>query len=168
MGLDTAIYGHSRGYRILTVLSLAALTLSLVTFLNRPGFNPVAAVAIPAFALLTVHSLRRAVHRIAVLHITDTGFVFTDPAQTFGLVEFDEIEELRIYALPEKPLVGVRFVEPDHIRRRGPVVMRVLVKPIWRFRHYQIILQLDDLDDQVAAIKSVAVRVGIPVRSELL
>jgi hypothetical protein len=46
--------------------------------------------------------------------------------------------------------------------------MRVLVKPIWRFRHYQIILQLDDLDDQVAAIKSVAVRVGIPVRSELL
>jgi hypothetical protein len=100
--------------------------------------------------------------------IDETGFQLHDPTQPFGLIEFDEIEEIRIYALLEHPMVGFRLQDPDLIRRQGPAITRVAVKPVWAMRHYHIVLELDHLNDQVAAIKSVAVRAGIPIRSELI
>ena len=89
-------------------------------------------------------------------------------AQPFGLIEFDEIEELRIYALLERPMIAFRLHHPDRLRRRGPAVLRAVSKMTWPLQHYQVVVELDAWNDQVAAIKSVAVKSGIPIRSELL
>jgi hypothetical protein len=168
MSADTVIYGHSRGYRVLAVFAFGACAISLSAAFKNPGVNIVALVGAVAFGILTWYAWRRSTLRTDILHITDDGFLLTDPAQTLGLIRYDEIEELRIHALHSHPIVGYRLLEPDHIRRRGPAIMRVIVKPIWRLRHDQVVVELDGLNDQVAAIKSVAVRTGIPVRSELL
>ncbi len=168
MGADTVIYGHSRGYRLLAMLSVIALFISLTLTVNRPGVNWVSAAGVLGFAFLSWYSLQRSLRRIEVLRILDDGFSITDPAQPFGNVGFDGIEEVRIFALHAKPRVGFRLSDPDQIRRQGPVMTRIVVKPLWRIRQYQIVVELDELNDQVGAIKSVAVRAGIPVRSELL
>lgn len=168
MNDETVIYGHSRGYRVLAAFSALALTLSLSVVVGYSGANPVAAIGTVGFGFLTVYAWRRCTRRIEVMRITDNGFRLTDPALTLGLIRYEEIEELRIYALHSVPTVGIRLAEPDHIRRRGPAIMRLFTKPIWKIRHYQVILELDGLNDQIAAIKSVAVKMGIPVRSELL
>jgi hypothetical protein len=47
-------------------------------------------------------------------------------------------------------------------------MIRLFAKPLWSLRHYPIVLQLDAWNDQVAAVKSVAVKAGVPIRSELL
>lgn len=168
MNDETVIYGHSRGYRVLAAFSALALTLSFSAVVGYSGGNPVAIAGTVGFGYLTVYAWRRCSRRIEVMRITDVGFNVTDPAQPLGLIRYEEIEELRIYALHSVPTVGIRLTEPDHIRRRGPAIMRLITKPIWMLRHYQVILELDGLNDQVAAIKSVAVKMGIPIRSELL
>lgn len=168
MSDETVIYGHSRGYRVLAAFSALALVLSLSVLIRRPSHSLPTTIGVVGFGLLSVYAWRRCSRRIAILRITEDGFVLTDPAQHLGLVRYGEIEELRIYALHSLPTIGIQLTEPDRIRRRGPMIMRLVTKPIWRFRHYHIILELDGLNDQVAAIKSVAVRMGIPVRSELL
>jgi hypothetical protein len=153
---------------VLSVFALGAFAVSLSAALKNPGVNVVALVGALGFGVLAWYAWRRSTRRMDILHITDDGFLLTDPAQALGLIRYDEIEELRIHALHNHPIVGFRLLEPDHIRRRGPAIMRVIIKPVWRYRHYQVLVELDDLNDQVAAIKSVAVRAGIPVRSELL
>ncbi len=168
MGADTVIYGHSRGYRLLAMLSFIALFVSLSILLNKPGFNAIAWAGTVGFAVLTWYAFLRSQRRIAILYIRDDGFLLIDPAQALGIIQYDEIEELRIYALHARPQIGFRLLDPDCVRRRGPAMMRLFIKPIWKYRQYHIIVELDQLNDQVAAIKSVAVRMGIPVRSELL
>ncbi|MFP4151666.1 MAG: hypothetical protein ACLFR8_02705 [Alkalispirochaeta sp.] len=168
MSFKTVIYGHSRGYRTLALFSSVALVLSASLFLGRTPVNAVAAAGTVGFGVLSAYAWRRGLRTIDVLHIAEDGFILTDPAQAFGLIRYEEIEELRIYALHENPMIGIRLAEPDHIRRRGPAITRVLIKPVWRLRHYQIVTEISELNDQVAAIRSVAVRMGIPVRSELL
>lgn len=167
MNGETAIYGHSRGYRVLAAFSIGALIVSMSVLFNRPGINA-AAIGTVGFGILAVYAFRRSTRRTEILFIADDGFRLTDPAQPLGLVRYEEIEEIRIYALHNNPMIGIRLSDPDPIRRRGPAMMRILVKPLWRIRHYHVVLELDGLNDQVAAIKSVAVRMGIPVRSELL
>ena len=168
MSANTAIYGHSRGYRLLGWLSFLAFLFSFTLTVNKPGINGITAAGTLGFAILSWYALRRGSRRTEVMRITDGGFAITDPAQSFGTIRYEEIEELRIYALRTHPTIGFRLAEPDRIRRRGPAVLRVMIKPIWKFRHYQIVLELDQFNDQVAAIKSVAVRAGIPIRTELL
>jgi len=168
MSTRTVIYGHSRGYRTLALFASVALILSVSVLVGRTPINIVAAAGAVGFGVLSAYAWPRSVRTIDVLHIAEEGFVLTDPAQAFGLIRYEEIEEVRIYALHQNPMIGIRLVEPDHIRRRGPAITRVLIKPLWRVRHYQIITEISELNDQVAAIRSVAVRMGIPVRSELL
>ncbi|MCG8478161.1 MAG: hypothetical protein MI724_03625 [Spirochaetales bacterium] len=166
MSQNTPIYGHSRGYRLLALFSVVAVAVSVFAF--DVGFDPVAIAGTIGFAALFLYSWRRSARRIVVLNIEDDGFAVLDPAQPLGLITFEEIEEIRIYALLEHPTIGFRLTDPDRIRRRGPAVLRVLNKPFWTIRHYQVVVQLDNLNDQVAAIRSTAARCGIPVRSELL
>ena len=168
MGADTVIYGHSRGYRFLALISVLAFLISLTLTVNRPGINWVAAAGVLGFAVLTTYSLHRSVRRIEVMRITEDGFSITDPAQAFGNISYDGIGEIRIFALQAKPRVGFCLIDPDRIRRQGPAITRVVVIPLWKLRQYQIVVELDELNDQIGAIKSVAVRTGIPVRSELL
>ena len=166
MSQRTPIYGHSRGYRLLALFSVAAVAVSVIVF--DVGYDPVAVAGAIGFAVLFFYSWRRAARRVVVLTIEDDGFTVLDPAQPLGLITFDEIEEIRIYALLEHPTIGFRLTDPDRIRRRGPAVLRVLNKPFWTARHYHVVVQLDNLNDQVAAIRSTAARAGIPIRSELL
>ena len=168
MSADTVIYGHSRGYRVLAVFAIGAFAVTTSLAVKNPGVNAVAVTGALGFGILAWYAWHRSSRRIDIMHITDDGFFLTDPAQPLGLIRYEEIEELRIHALHSHPIIGFRLVEPDRIRRRGPAMMRVFVKPLWRLRLYQVVVELDGLNDQVAAIKSVAVRTGIPVRSELL
>lgn len=168
MGADTPIYGHSRGYRTLAWVAAAALAVSTFVMIQSPGFSPVATTGTVGFGALFFYAWNRSQRRLVVLVIEEEGFSIQDPALMVGLCRYEEIEEIRIWALAARPMVAFRFHEPDHIRRRAPVLLRAAGKPFWRWRHYHIVVELERLDDQVAAIKSTAARVGIPVRSELL
>ncbi len=168
MSSNTPIYGHSRGYRVLAVFAMVATVVSLLDLARAMGPRIVGVAGAIGFAAIFVYSWRRAVRRVVVLHIQESGFSVDDPAQPFGLIEFDEIEELRIYALMERPVVAFRLHHPDHLRRRGPVLIRAMAKVSWPWRQYHIVVQLDAWNDQVASIKSVAVKAGVPIRSELL
>lgn len=168
MSQATRIYGHSRGYRNLTLFAIAAMGISGFQLDRGAGINPVALVGLLSFAGLFFYAWRRTTRRVVVLQIEEEGFSILDPAQPMGLIRFDEIEELRIYALLERPMVAFRLHEPHQVRRRGPAMIRLFAKPLWSLRHYPIVLQLDAWNDQVASVKSVAVKAGIPIRSELL
>lgn len=168
MGADTPIYGHSRGYRTLAWVVSAALAVSAYVMVRSPGFSPVASAGAVGFGILALHAWNRAQRRLVVLVIENEGFSVHDPAIMVGLCRFEEIAEIRIWALSARPLVAFRFHEPDRVRRRAPALLRMAGKPFWHLRHYHIVLELDRLDDQVAAIKSTAARTGIPLRSELL
>lgn len=164
----TAIYGHSRGYRALAFLAIAACIVSMLGFSRNSGFSSVETIGLIGFSILFLYAWRRSVRRVVVMRIAEEGFVIEDPAQPFGLLGFEEIEEIRIYALLERPMVAFRLHDPDRLRRRGPALLRMLVKAVWPLRHYQVLIQLDSWDDQVGAVKSVAVKAGIPIRSELI
>lgn len=164
----TTIYGYSRGYRFLALFSVFAIIVVGVLVTESRGIDPVSITGLVGFSVLFLYCWSRASRRVAVVSIEDEGFRILDPAIPLGIVEYDEIEELRIYAMLAQPTVALRLHDPETVRRRGPAVLRVLLRALWVFRHYQIVIQLDHLDDQVAAIKSVAATRGIPVRSELI
>ncbi len=164
----TSVYGFSRGYRILATVSLGACVLSALVMVRRSGLPAVPVAGVAGFFLLFLYAWSRSAKRIPVMQIVEKGFVILDPALTLGLVEFSEIQELRIFATLENPMVALQLEHPDQVRRRAPTILRWLLKPVWLFRHYHVVVQLDHLNDQVAAIKSTALKAGIPVTSELI
>lgn len=117
---------------------------------------------------LFLYAWARAARRTPVVVIEELGFSVVDPALPLGLVHFGEIEEVRIYATLANPVVAFRFHDPDTVRRRAPAAFRLALKGWWRLHHYHVVVQLDHLNDQVAAIQSTALRAGVPVTSELV
>jgi hypothetical protein len=168
MGSGTTIYGYSRGYRFLVILSVVAIMITGVLVTESRGIDPIALAGLIGFSALFLYSWNRASRRVAVATIGEDGFSIKDPALLIGSIAFEEIEEIRIYAMRAHPTVAFRLHTPDLVRRRAPTLVRVTLRPVWLVRHYQIVLQLDNLDDQIAAIKSVAAKHGIPIRSELI
>jgi hypothetical protein len=168
MSDGTRIYGHSRGYRALTIVALVAFILSVTNLLEprEPGGVPIAGAL--GFGLLLVFSWSRASRRTVVLTIEEDGFCVCDPAIALGVLAFDEIAAIRIYATLERPMVGFAIQDPTLLRRRMPIVMRLLLVPLWWTRRYQVVVELDRFNDQIAAIKSTALKAGIPVISELV
>lgn len=164
----TRIHGYSRGYRFLALFSVFGILITGVLVTESRGINPVTLSGLIGFSVLFMYCWSRASRRIVVLEIEDEGFRVLDPAIPLGLVDYNEIEEIRIYALLAQPTVAYRLHNPETVRRRAPAMLRVLLHLFWLFRHYEIVVQLDHLDDQVAAIKSIAGKHGIPVRSELV
>ncbi len=168
MSQYTPIYGYSRGYRALAFFSIAVTAVLVLGIQRGVGIGPVRLAGIVGFTSLFFYAWYRFSQRREVLRIEEAGFSVQDPAQPLGLIEFDEIEEIRIYALLERPTVAFRLQDADFVRRRGPAMLRWGTKYLWGMRTYHITVELDEWNDQVAAIKSVAVKAGIPIRSELL
>ncbi len=164
----TTIYGYSRGYRFLSLFSVFAIVIVGILLTRSPGIDPVAVSGLVGFSVLFFYSWSRASRRVAVIKIEENGLDILDPAIPLGIVRYEEIEEVRIYATLAQPTVAFRLHDPEQVRRRGPMLLRGFLFLLWLIHHYQIAIQLDHLDDQVAAIKSVAARHGIPVRSELI
>ncbi len=165
---STPIYGHSRGYRTLAMVALLALILSVTNLADPHRDGTVALVGTVAFAVLAVYAWSRAVRRTVVMTIEDEGFCVCDPAIAPGLLRYEEIQEIRIYATLERPMVAFRVYNQRTLKRHTPLVMRLVLQPLWTVRRYQVILELDRFNDQVAAIKSTALKAGIPVVSELV
>ncbi|MFW5827899.1 MAG: hypothetical protein ACOCU4_07400, partial [Alkalispirochaeta sp.] len=105
MGQHTPIYGYSRGYRALAFFSIAVTAVLVVGIQGGTGIGPVRLAGIFGFTILFFYAWYRFSQRREVLRIEENGFSVQDPAQPFGLIEFDEIEEIRIYALLERPTV---------------------------------------------------------------
>ncbi|HKK49901.1 MAG TPA: hypothetical protein VJ932_12455 [Alkalispirochaeta sp.] len=168
MSHHTPIYGHSRGYRALAFFSIAVAAVLVLGVQRGIGIGPVRIAGVLGFTGLFFYAWRRFSQRHEVLRIEENGFSVQDPAQPIGLIEFDEIEEMRIYALRERPTVAFRLHDADSVRRRGPALLRCGAKYLWQLRTYQVVVELDAWNDQVAAVKSVAVKAGIPIRSELI
>lgn len=164
----TPIYGHSRGYRTLAMVSLLALLLSMTSLSEPRRASAVAVTGSVGFALLAVYAWSRSARRTAVMTIEDEGFCICDPAIALGLLPFEEIQEIRIYATLERPLVAFRLLDPRRLGKRTPLVMRIVLRPLWAVRRYQVVLELDRFNDQIMAIKTTALKAGIPVVSELV
>lgn len=164
----TPIYGHSRGYRALAMVALLALVLTLASFTEAGRASPVTISGSVGFALLGLYSWTRSVRRTVVMTIEERGFCICDPAIALGLLPYEEIQEIRIYATLERPMVAFRPNAISLVSRRIPLVMRIVLYPLWAFRRYPIVLELDRFNDQIAAIKSTALKAGIPVVSELV
>lgn len=165
---STPIYGRSRGYRSLAIIALLALILSVTNLTDPLRTGPVPIAGTIGFALLATYAWVRTIRRTIIMKIEDRGFSICDPACALGLLPYEEIEEIRIYATLERPMVGFRVHDSAFILRRTPAVMRVLLLPAWTFRRYQVVLELDCFNDQIIAIKSTALKAGIPVVSELV
>lgn len=168
MNPETPIYGHSRGYRFLAGWVVIGLLVSLRALTGGRGMSPVALGGTIGFAALSWHALVRAFRRVAVLRIDEDGLAVTDPALNLGVIAWEEIAVIRIHATLLEPTVALRLNHPDIIRRRAPAAVRLLLKPLWALSHFQVTVQLENLDDQVAALKSAAVSHGVPVISELI
>ena len=164
----TPIYGHSRGYRALTIVALLAFILSVANMLEPRDTGGVPVAGAVGFGVLLVFAWSRASRRTVVLTIEEEGFCVCDPAISLGVLAFEEIAAIRIYATLERPMVGFAIQDPARLRRRMPIVMRLVLVPVWWTRRYQVIIELDRFNDQVAAIQSTALRAGIPVISELV
>ena len=164
----TPIYGHSRGYRTLAIVALLALLLSLTNLSQPRRGNIVAISGSIGFALLAAYAWSRSVRRTAVMTIEEQGFCICDPAIALGLLPFEEIQEIRIYATLAHPMVAFRLQDVEYLKKRTPLVMRVILQPLWAVRRYQVVLELDRFNDQIAAIKSTALKAGITVVSELV
>ncbi|WP_157703072.1 hypothetical protein [Alkalispirochaeta alkalica] len=164
----TPIYGHSRGYRMLSAVALAGALLSIATVVNssRPPllFGTVAL----AFGALFFFSWYQAARRSVVMTIGDEGFALCDPAVALGLLRFEDIQEIRIYATLDRPRVAFQIREPGALRCREPLLLRLALCPVWAVRRYQIVLELDRFNDQIMAVKTTALKAGIPVVSELV
>ena len=150
------------------MVSLVALLLSTANLMDPNRSGPVPVAGVTGFAVLTTFAWVRSARRTAVMLIEEHGFCICDPAFAPGLLPYEQIEEIRIYATLERPMVAFRMHDPAFLRARTPVVMRIVLQPVWAFRRYQIVLELDRFNDQVAAIKSTAFKAGIPVVSELV
>ncbi|MEX2442553.1 MAG: hypothetical protein WD492_03030 [Alkalispirochaeta sp.] len=168
MSQHTPIYGHSRGYRALALFSIGVAAILVLGIQRGSGIGTVRFGGVLGFTALFFYAWRRFAQRVEVLRIEDKGFSVQDPAQPLGLIEFDEIEEIRIYALLERPTVAFRLQDPDSVRQRTPAIYRIGTNLLWPLRHYQVVVELDEWNDEVAAVKSVAVKAGIPIRSELI
>jgi len=167
MSDKTPVYGFSRGYHSLTIMSFLALVISLSITVRTVPVHPVPLVGTIGFATLFAYSWSKGRRRHVLIQICEDGFEFVDPAIAVGLVHWEEIEEVRIYATLQRPMVAFSMHDPRHVRRRLPLLIQPFSGAIWGMRKYQFTLQLDNLDDQVAAISSVAARHGIVVVSEL-
>lgn len=168
MSPNTPIYGHSRGYRALALFSIGVAIFLVLGLQRSPGIGTVRLSGVLGFTGLFFYAWRRYSQRVEMLRIEDRGFSVQDPALPLGLIEFDEIEEIRIYALLERPTIAFRLHDPDTVRRRAPAFARLTTIVLWQVKSYQVVVELDEWNDQVAAIKSVAVQAGIPIRSELI
>jgi hypothetical protein len=168
MSQQTPIYGHSRGYRALALFSIGVAAILVFGLQRGSGIGAVRLSGVLGFTGLFFYAWRRFAQRVEVIRIEEHGFSILDPAQPLGLLEFEELEEIRIYALLERPTIAFRLYDPDTVRCRTPAIFRLGAAVLWQVRHYQIVVELDEWNDQVAAIKSVAVKAGIPIRSELL
>ena len=120
------------------------------------------------FALLFLHAWWRSVRRIVVMEIVVEGFVIHDPAGVLPMVHWEEMSEVRIHATLEHPLVAIRLANPRDMRARMALLPRLFVGLWWPLQRYHLTVQLDHLDDQVAAVSAAARRHGVPVRSELV
>lgn len=168
MSQHTPIYGHSGGYRALSLFAVGATAILILGLQRGAPIGAVRLGGILGFAALSLYAWQRFSRRTEVLRIMDNGFAIQDPAQPLGLIEFDEIAEIRIYALLERPRIAFQLHTPHSVRCRAPVIFRLATLFIWQMRHYQVVVELDEWNDQLVAIKSVAVRAGIPIRSELI
>ncbi len=167
MSERSPIYGFSRGYDSLSIISLVALVISIsITFRANP-VSIVPAAGVVGFALIFSYSWSRGRKRHILLYLIDDGIEFVDPAIALGLVRWEELEEIRIYATLARPVVAFALQNPREVRRRLPFLMLVFSGLIWGIRRYQFTIQLDNLDDQVSALSSVATKKGVPVVSEL-
>ncbi len=165
---EAAIYGFSRGHKTLAIVALFSAVVSFWIVYRTGRIVSVPLTGGIGFFALSIYAWTRGACRIVVLVIQEDGFEIRDPAMPLGLIKYTEIQELRIFATLEHPLVGFALHKPHEIRRRGPAVLRWLLKPVWTIRPYPIVVQLDGLNDQVMAIKSTALKAGIPVNSELV
>lgn len=168
MNDEAAIYGFSRGYKTLALVALVSALISLWIVHRTGRIVSVPLAGAVGFFALSIYAWSRGSCRTVVLVIHEEGFDIRDPAMPMGLIKFSEIQEVRIFATLEHPLVGLALHKPQEIRRRGPAVLRWLLKPIWMVHTYPIVVQLDGLNDQVMAIKSTALKAGVPVNSELV
>ncbi len=168
MSDGTPIYGISRGYRGLTVVSFLALVVSITLAFQSSKLNIVAAIGALAFGALFGYSSVRSRRRHVLFTIGAEGLTFVDPAVPLGIVRWDEFQSVRIFATTAHPVVGFALRSPTQVRKRLPMLMRLTVGPFWSIHEYAFTFQLDNLDDQVASISSAAGKHGIPVISELV
>ena len=160
MSSRTPIYGHSRGYPYLAALASLAVAVLVVHYHQHARVTTALVLGLACFVLLFVYSVWRAHQRIPVLEIREEGFFVCDPAQPYGIIHYEEIEEVRIYATLARPRIGVRLSAPPRVRRRGPISFRLFAKAVWPWQRYHIVIQLDEWNDQVASIKSVCAKAG--------
>ena len=104
MSHHTPIYGHSRGYRTLALLAVAAIVVSFLDIERGVGMSSVGIVGLIGFSALFFYAWRRAARRVVVMNIQEGGFSIDDPAQPFGLIEFDEF-----VSILQTQLEGGRF-----------------------------------------------------------
>lgn len=150
------------------MVSLLALLLSLANLSEPRRSGAVAAAGSIGFALLSVYAWTRSARRTPVMTIEEQGFCICDPAIALGLLPFEEIQEIRIYATLERPRVAFRLQDPHQLGGRAPLMVRAVLQPLWMVRRYQVVLELDRFNDQIMAIKTTAIKAGIPVVSELV
>lgn len=153
---------------MLSAVALAGALLSITTLVNssRP-LLPYGGAAV-AFSVLFLFSWYQAARRSVVMTIREDGFALCDPAVALGMLRFEEIQEIRIYATLDRPKVAFQVREPRTLRCREPWLLRLALFPLWTLRRYQIVLELDRFNDQIMAIKTTALKAGIPVVSELV
>lgn len=168
MSDKTPVYGYSRGYLSLTVISFTAAVVSLSIALRSEPPSIVALAGTIGFFALFIYSWSKGRRRHVLLNICTDGFEFVDPAIAAGLVTWEEISEVRIYATLERPIVAFSLHDPRAIGRRLPYLNRYVTGILWGMHHHQFSIQLDNLDDQVGAISSVATKHGVVVVSELV
>ena len=168
MSVRAVLYGHSRGYRVLAgICALASIIFAILAI--DPGRTPwLPGGAAILFGVLFAGVWARAAKTVAVLRIEHDGLFVCDPALPLGLIGWDNISEIRVYAAQAHPIVGLGLTDRNVVRRAGPSLLRVALKPIWAFHRYPVALQLANVDDQIAALRSVALRHGIPFVSELV
>ena len=167
MSNDTPVYGFSRGYHVLTVVTILGLVVSITLAFQSSPFNKVAGVGALAFAGLFGYSFGRSRRRHVLFTIGPQGLDFVDPAVPVGLVRWDEVRTVRIFATTAHPVVAFALRDPADVRKRLPLLLRVTVGIVWTFHEYAFSFQLDSLDDQVASISSAVGKHGIPVVTEL-
>lgn len=168
MSVGAVLYGHSRGYRVPAGICASASFMFAVLAIDpgRTSWLPAAAAIL--CGILFGAAWSRATKTVAVLKIEHDGLVVCDPALPLGLIEWDNISEIRVYATQARPVVAIGLTDRNVVRRAGPCLLRIALKPIWALRRYPVALQLADIDDQIAALRSVALQRGIPFVSELV
>jgi hypothetical protein len=168
MNGPVVMYGYSRGYRILAVLSGLVLLTLAATLVKAPfSATAVTIVGLLAFGVLFVHAVQRGLGRSVVLTMSVDGFELHDPALPQVLLRWEMLEEIRIYATLRHPRVGFGLVDTDPFFRGVPFLYRPVFHLGRQFQQYPVVIQLDDTEHQISAIQSAAQRHRVPVRTEL-